>query len=81
MRVDGFAIPVNRLVAQFFAFAIASGILALPIFVGHEVVLAVKQLLDVAGLPDLASLAIVLIPFFVGMWIAYKRVMHYFAKT
>ena len=65
--------PLNRLNA----FAIASGILALPIFVGHEVVTALKQLLDSVGVPDLLGLAILLGLFFGGLSIAYMRLMRF----
>jgi hypothetical protein len=55
------------------AFAIASGILALPIFVGHEVTLAIKQLLDALGVADVISLASVLTVFFGALALAYRR--------
>ena len=57
----------------FNAFFVASGILALPMFVGHEIIFAVKQLFDAFQIPDAASLAILLSVFFTGMFFAYRK--------
>lgn len=66
-----------RLLNRFNAFAIASGILALPIFVGHEVVMRFKQLLDAVGVPDLLGLAVLLGLFFSALTMAYIRLMRF----
>ena len=59
------------------AFAIASGILALPIFVGHEVLMRFKNLADAMGIPDALSLLLLLGLFFAAMTVAYVRLMKY----
>ncbi|MEM9843165.1 MAG: phosphopantetheine-binding protein [Pseudomonadota bacterium] len=67
----------NRLLNRLNAFAIASGILALPIFVGHEMIGGIKHLLDVYGVPDLLSLVGLLTIFFGGLSVAYVRLMRF----
>ena len=59
------------------AFAIASGILALPIFVGHELIWALKQLSDALGVPDAIGLLVLLGIFFGGMFVAYRRLLKF----
>lgn len=65
------ALLINRLNA----FAVASGMLALPIFVGHELVGGIKHLLDVLGVPDMISLLGILSLFFGALAVAYVRLM------
>ena len=65
--------PVAFLPRSFNAFLTASGILALPIFVGHEVFFAIKQLVDAFGVPDSVSLSLLLGLFFGGLFIAYRK--------
>ena len=62
------------------AFAIASGILALPIFVGHELVLRFKNLADAMGVPDLVSLLGLLGLFFTAMTVVYIRLMRFLVR-
>ncbi|MDJ0630930.1 MAG: AMP-binding protein [Rhodobacter sp.] len=57
----------------FNTFFVASGILALPMFVGHAVLIVLKNLLDAFGVPDALGLALVLVPFFLGFGIAYRK--------
>lgn len=49
------------------------GVLALPFFVFHDLILSAKSLLDTIGVPDTAGLAIVLTAFFgIGGWAVAK---------
>jgi len=69
--------PKNRLINRLNAFAIASGILALPIFVGHEVIGGLKRLLDALGAPDLLSLVGLLSIFCAILAVAYVKLMRF----
>jgi acyl-coenzyme A synthetase/AMP-(fatty) acid ligase/acyl carrier protein len=62
------------------AFAIASGILALPIFVGHELVVPLKALLEAAGTPELVALVLPLIAFLAVMAGVYLKLMRFLVK-
>lgn len=62
------------------AFLITSGILALPLFVGHEVVGALKRLGDNLGLPSTVSLVVLLGLFVLALGFAYLRLMRLFLK-
>ncbi|MAS04782.1 MAG: hypothetical protein CL534_08835 [Ahrensia sp.] len=64
----------------FNAFAISTGILAFPIFVGHELVIPAKDFLTNVGLPENAALIAPLGAFLVGLGFAYRRLFHYFAR-
>jgi acyl-coenzyme A synthetase/AMP-(fatty) acid ligase/surface polysaccharide O-acyltransferase-like enzyme/acyl carrier protein len=61
-------------------FAITSGILALPIFVGHEVVIPAKSLLFNLGVPSRISLIIPLGIFLGGLAILYTRLLKIFGN-
>ncbi len=62
------------------AFLISSGILALPLFVGHELVSALKRLTDNLGLPPTISLTVLLGLFGLGVGFAYLRLMRMFLR-
>lgn len=62
------------------AFLITSGILALPLFVGHEMIGALKKLADNLGLPELLSLGLLLGLFVLALGFAYARLMRLFLK-
>ena len=65
-------------VAWLNAFAMVSGILALPIFIGNELLLVLKALLDSFGLPELLSFAVLLGTFVGGFGLLYYRLMPVF---
>ena len=62
------------------AFAITSGILALPIFVGHEIVIPIKSLLENLGLPGSIALLIPLLLFLGGLAFGYVRLMKFLVR-
>lgn len=76
-------VPLNRaggaqtgpLLSRLNSFAIASGILALPAFVGHELVIPLKALLEAAGLPEPVALVASVGAFVGGMVFAYFKLM------
>jgi acyl-coenzyme A synthetase/AMP-(fatty) acid ligase len=61
-------------------FAIASGILALPIFVGHELVIPLKNLLVLWGLPGPLALLIPLAAFLGLLAWGYVRLLRFFLR-
>ena len=62
-------------IRRFNTFAIISGILALPIFVGHELVIPAKTILGSLGLPEAVALLLPLGLFLAGMLYVYARLM------
>lgn len=62
------------------AFFIATGILALPLFVGHELVIPIKRLLDSFGVPELISLGLPVVLFLLGVGFAYLRLIRLFVR-
>lgn len=65
-------------VAWLNAFVMVSGILALPIFIGNELLLVLKALFDSFGLPELLSFAVLLGAFIGGFALLYARLMPVF---
>ena len=59
---------------------ILSGILALPIFVGHEIVIPLKDILELTGLPGPLPLAFALGLFMAGLGFAYWRLFRLVAR-
>ncbi len=70
----------GRLGHVFNATAIASGILALPIFVGHEIVIPAKNLMANLGVPEIIALAIPVLIFLGGFAIAYRRLLAFLLR-
>ncbi|MCV3273820.1 phosphopantetheine-binding protein, partial [Roseobacter sinensis] len=62
------------------SFAIASGILALPIFVGHEVVIPAKAVLVNLGMSDALGLIVPLAVFLVALGLGYQRLMKFLIR-
>lgn len=56
-------------------FMIGSGMLALPIFVGHEMVIPAKTLLERGGVMSLVALALPLSVFIVGLGFMYRKLL------
>lgn len=54
-------------------FFITSGLLGLPIFVGHELVIPAKSLLEALGLPGSVALLIPLALLFAAVFVGYKK--------
>jgi hypothetical protein len=68
--------PVKgRVLRRLNAFVIASGILALPIFVGHSLVIPSMRLLEAAGLTGTLALALSMGAFLCAMAVAYQRLL------
>ena len=70
----------GRLTGVLNAFLITSGILALPLFAGHELIGALKKLADNLGLPEALSFGVLLGLFVLGLGFAYVRLMRFFLK-
>ena len=66
-----------RPVAVANALLIATGILALPIYVGHEMVLPVKALLYEAGMIEMAAIAILVGAFLGALSVGYVRLLRF----
>jgi hypothetical protein len=62
------------------AFFIASGILALPIFVGHGLVIPAKDLLLNVGVAPGLALLVPLGAFLAGMAFAYSRLLRFLVR-
>ncbi|MEM6660610.1 MAG: AMP-binding protein [Pseudomonadota bacterium] len=82
--VLSFFVALNRgggpkvwLINRLNVFAIATGIMALPIFVGHEVIGFLKQFFDVMGVPDMFSLVGLLAIFCAALTVAYVKLMRF----
>ncbi|MEL7105744.1 MAG: AMP-binding protein [Pseudomonadota bacterium] len=71
---------VRGVVGWLNAFAMVSGILALPIFIGNELLLVLKALFDSFGLPELLSFAVLLGAFIGGFALLYARLMPLFQR-
>lgn len=59
---------------------IVVGILALPIFVGHEIVRPAKDIVTNLGLQDAIALVLTLGVFLVALWVAYRRMSAFIPK-
>ncbi|SHH18340.1 Acyl-CoA synthetase (AMP-forming)/AMP-acid ligase II [Cognatiyoonia sediminum] len=59
------------------AFAIASGILALPMFVGHGIVIPFKNILAGLGAPEPIALSVALAAFLIPVGFGYSRLMRF----
>ncbi len=71
---------VSRPLQTLNAFAIASGILALPIFVGHEIVIPAKDLLTNLGLPEGLALIAMLGLFLGALGWGYIRLFRFLLR-
>lgn len=70
----------ERAMGGWTAAAVTTGILALPIFVGHEIVLPAKNILSNLGVPGVISLAVPVLIFLGGFALAYRRLMGFLLK-
>lgn len=61
-------------------FAVTSGILALPIFIGHEIILEVKRLGDALGIPEIISLPVLVALFLGTLYLGYRRLTPFFGR-
>ena len=71
------AAPRRGLAHLFNAAAIATGILALPLFVGHEIIIPFKNLLSNLGVSEAAALGGPLLIFVAGFAMAYRRLLRF----
>ena len=65
----------NPVLSRLNAFVIASGILALPLFVGHSLVIPGMRLLEVLNVPGALALALPMGIFFCVMAVGYQRLL------
>ena len=71
----------SRTLKWFNAFASASGILAFPIFVGHALVIPVKDLLANLGIPGIVALAVPLGIFLIVLAYGYRRLLRFLVRS
>ena len=72
--------PASRVLRHMLNLSIVTGMLALPIFVGHEIVLPIKDILESFGAPNLVALSISLGLFLAPLGYGYLRFMHLLAR-